>query len=273
MKIKNTIGLLFAVGASLLSSASPTQAALTSIEITANNSGNKVEVTTPGSNNYSAVQVNTGATTVLLAPKPSASPTPKPNPSPTPKPTPKPTPSPTPISNEYVKIQIKHQTQESMLCGPTSVSMMLSKIGFNYTPRQIKLASLNKPYYGESAPFNYYTSITFDGLKKALNTLGITNWRTAHYDSFDFNKGLNDIKNSLRNGYPVMLCITVGGDRSGYGHAVVAVGFDEKNQRLIVDDPNTQAPGISYYTYSSLEKGIWSNIFIGLTSRSALFMF
>jgi hypothetical protein len=263
MKIKNTIGLLFAVGASLLSSPCSAQAALTSIEITVNNSGNKVEVTTPGSNNYSVVEVNTGATTAPWAPKPSASPTPKPTPKP----------SPTPISNEYIKIQIKHQTQESMLCGPTSVSMMLSKIGFNYTPRQIKLASLNKPYYGESAPFNSYTSITFEGLKKALNTLGITTWRTVHYDSFDFNKGLNDIKSSLRRGYPVMLCITVGGNRSGYGHAVVAVGFDEKNQRLIVDDPNTQAPGISYYTYSSLEKGIWSNIFLGLTSRSTLFMF
>lgn len=197
---------------------------------------------------------------------------------------PAPSPSPTPVvlgngrgriptepfvQAEYVLIQVKHQRQETQQCVPTSASMMLASIGLNYPPRQIKLATLRKPYYGPSTPFNYYTPTSFSGLPPSLKYLNIFNWRCATYLSTELARGLTDIKNSLRRKYPVMLCLT---EDTGYGHAVVVCGFDDKNLRLITSDPAIDSPGIRYIPYSQLDKR-WSNKFFGNASRMVTFMY
>ena len=83
-----------------------------------------------------------------------------------------PLPDPCNNSTESITLNVKHQVQETMLCLPTSASMMLSKLGWNFHPRQIKLASLGKTWYGPSAPFNDFTGMSFMGLQTALQKLG-----------------------------------------------------------------------------------------------------
>jgi uncharacterized protein YvpB len=171
-------------------------------------------------------------------------------------------------STESITLSVKHQIQETMLCLPTSASMMLSKLGWNFHPRQIKLASLGKTWYGPSAPFNDYTGMTFMGLQTALQKLGQKGMCTTYSDQ-NFTIGLEDIKNSIRRGYPVIIGTTV---QVYYGHAVLVIGFDEKNKRVVIDNPAYQAPGIVYYSYDDLKNKYWNNKFFGSTSRSVFFM-
>lgn len=179
-----------------------------------------------------------------------------------------PLPVPGKNSTESITLNVKHQVQETMLCMPTSASMMLSKLGWNFHPRQIKLASLGKTWYGPSAPFNDYTGMTFMGLQTALQKLGQKGMCTTYSDQ-NFTIGLEDIKNSIRRGYPVIIGTTV---QVYYGHAVLVIGFDEKNKRVVVDNPAYQAPGIVYYSYDDLKNKYWNNKFFGSTSRSVFFM-
>ena len=179
-----------------------------------------------------------------------------------------PLPVPGKNSTESITLNVKHQVQETMLCMPTSASMMLSKLGWNFHPRQIKLASLGKTWYGPSAPFNDYTGMTFMGLQTALQKLGQKAMCTTYSDQ-NFTIGLEDIKNSIRRGYPVVLGTTV---QVYYGHAVLVIGFDEKNKTVVIDNPAYQAPGIVYYSYDDLKNKYWNNKFFGSTSRSVLFM-
>jgi hypothetical protein len=189
---------------------------------------------------------------------------PKASPRPAPKPTPKPPrtlpnpkppgPPANPQNPSYFKINLNHQEQEYMLCVPTSASIMLDKFGWNYPPRQIKLATLRKPWYGQSTPFNNWTPMSIGDLFRGFDYLGIKNWRIGFYDSTEFDIGLNDIKESIRQGNPVMIIVTYGGP---VGHAMAVCGYDDANQRLIINDPANRKPGIVYYSYSDLRDKHW----------------
>jgi hypothetical protein len=144
--------------------------------------------------------------------------------------------------------------------------MMLSKFGFNYPPRQIKLATLGKPYYGPNTPFNNWNGTSFQGLIYGISYLGIYTWRHSVFPNAEFEKGFSEIKSSLRRGYPVMICITTS---SSYLHAVVVSGFDEKNKQLIINDP-MNPNGSSFLAYDRF-KTIWWNR--PSTTRSAVFMY
>jgi len=172
-----------------------------------------------------------------------------------PTPTPKPTPVPPP-STSYVKLNITHQTQEYMLCVPTSASMMASKTGWNYPPRQIKLATLGLRWYGPTTAFSYWTPMSLFELSIGLRYLNINSWRSESYAISDFQRGLDDIKDSLRKGFPVMIVVWYS---TSIGHAMVVTGYDDRNQTLIMNDPGMRSPGLAYYTYNSLRDNYWKN--------------
>lgn len=192
---------------------------------------------------------------------------------PTPVPTPYPAPSPTPAlnPNEYIKINLNHITQERNLCVPTCASMMLFKFGWNYTPRQLKLMTLNKPYYGPAAPFSDYTGMKFSELISALRSKAGIRWTEKLYPgTYDgYLKGLNDIKNSLRRGYPVMIGLYYG----TYGHVVTVCGFDEKNKTIIVNEPLLRSPGLKTIKYTDIQGIFWSNRAFNSTMRSVVYMY
>jgi hypothetical protein len=182
-----------------------------------------------------------------------------------PSPIPKPTPIPPP-STSYIKLNVNHQKQESMLCYPTSASMLLSTRGWNYPPRQIKLATMGYVWYGPSTPFSYWSPMSASGLFKGLDFLGVKGWRLESYLSTDFQKGLDEIKDALRKGFPVIILVWYG---PGIGHAMVVSGYDDRNQRLIMNDPGMSAPGIAYYSYVSLRDTYWKN---SINRRSVVLM-
>lgn len=197
-----------------------------------------------------------GEDQIWVIPKATPTPTPKPTPKP-PRPLPNPPKPPVPPSSpssSYFKINLNHQEQEYMLCVPTSASIMLDKFGWNYPPRQIKLATLRKPWYGQSTPFNNWTPMTIGDLFRGLDYLGIKNWKFGFYNNSEFNIGLNEIKASIRQGNPVLIVVTYGGP---VGHAMAVCGYDDANQRLIINDPANRKPGIVYYSYSDLRDKNW----------------
>lgn len=161
------------------------------------------------------------------------------------------------------QLKVRPVKQETNQCVPTSASMMLALKGWNYPPRQIKLATKNQPYYGPNTPFNDFTMTKLGELKKGLDMLGHKNWRTGAYKETDvgLRQGLSDIKNSLKMGKPVL--ITVG------MHAVVICGFDDDSQLFTIADPGTGSVGT--YTYSSMNS-VWTSRIGRLVLRGALFM-
>jgi hypothetical protein len=225
----------------------------------------------PGEDQIWFIPKPTPKPTPAPTPKPTPAPTPKPTPAPTPKPTPAPTPKPTPAPTpapvpSYFKINLNHQEQEHMLCVPTSASIMLNKFGWNYPPRQIKLATLRKPWYGQSTPFNNWTPMSLWDILDGMDYLNIKTWNIGWWHLADFQKGLDAIKSSVRMGYPVMIVVTFGGP---IGHAMAVCGYDDVNQRLIMNDPANKSPGIVYYSYASLRDTNWK---MGGEFRCVVFM-
>ena len=166
------------------------------------------------------------------------------------------------FAGESAQLKVKPIKQEPEQCIPTSASMMLALNGWNYPPRQIKLATKNKPYYGPNTPFNDFTMTSLGDLKKGLSTLG-QNWRTGAYkgDAAGLTKGMQDIKASLKNGKPVLLGVGL--------NAVVVCGFDDDNKLFTIADPGTGSIGT--YAYSSMES-IWNYRAQRVNLRGALFM-
>jgi hypothetical protein len=190
-------------------------------------------------------------------PRATPTPTPKPTPKPPrplpnpPKPPVPPTPAPIPA---YFKINLNHQEQEYMLCVPTSASIMLNKFGWNYPPRQIKLATMRLPWYGPSTPFNHWTPMGLGALLDGLDYLGIKNWRIGWYSQDEYQRGLDELKASIRQGNPVMIIVSYGGP---VAHAMAVCGYDDVNKRLIINDPGARTPGVVYYSYDDLKNKNW----------------
>lgn len=166
------------------------------------------------------------------------------------------------FAREATQLKVKPIKQETNQCVPTGASMMLALYGWNYPPRQIKLATKNQPYYGPNTPFNDFTMTNFGDLKKGLLTLG-HNWRTGSFPGTEagLQKGISQIKDSLRMGKPVL--IVVG------RHAVVVCGFNDYSMLFTIADPATGST--TTYPYSSMGS-IWGTKTGRVVLRGALFM-
>ena len=167
-----------------------------------------------------------------------------------------------------VEVKMTDQRQEALQCVPTGASMMLSSKGWNYPPRQIKLLSLNKPYYGPTTPFNYFTGTNYAQLKTALDQLG-QKWTSVTFknDAAGWTAGLNRFKDSINRGYPVLIHVSL---TRGIGHAMVVKGYDDETQTLIVSDPGDAKT--KYFAYKDIA-GIWNLTHSRINLRSCMFMF
>lgn len=167
-----------------------------------------------------------------------------------------------------VEVNMVNQRQEHNLCVPTGASMMLSSKGWNYPPRQIKLLSLNKPYYGPTTPFNYFTGMNYTQLITALNQIG-QRWTSVTFknDAAGWTAGLNRFKDSINRGYPVLINVSLG---RGLGHAMVVKGYDDEKQILIVSDPGDAKT--KYFAYKDIA-GIWNLLHSRVNLRNCMFMF
>lgn len=135
----------------------------------------------------------------------------------------------------------------------TAAAMALQHFGSSATPREIKVLSRGKKY-DPAAEFNDFTGTFFRDLLSAVSKLGFT-WRNQAYPRTEAGakSGLTDTRKSIDQGSPVLLDTLFYGD-----HVVVAVGYDNAAQKLIIMDSNIPAPGIRIISYKHFEE-IWNS--------------
>ena len=150
-------------------------------------------------------------------------------------------------------VELTHQRQEKNLSVTTSAAMVLHRFGSSATAREVKVLSRNKKY-DPAAEFNDFTGTLFRDLISAVAKLGFT-WRNQAYPRTEdgAKTGLGDIKRSIDQGNPVLLDTMFFG-----GHVLVANGYDDAAQNLIIVDSNIQAPGIRMISYKHFEE-IWNS--------------
>jgi hypothetical protein len=165
---------------------------------------------------------------------------------------------------EIVQLRVTPVWHQPNLCMPACASMMLSTFGWNYHQREIKLLSLNKPYYGLKAPFSDYTPMTPDQLVYAVSKIN-QKWTTVYYNDHPelYDAYLNGIKNSLRKGYPVLVGIGL--------HAIIVTGFNDSKKTITVVDPACNVTRSKFvHSYEYFEK-IWRYKYVPY--RLAIYMF
>lgn len=162
-------------------------------------------------------------------------------------------------------IELSHQQQETNLCVPTSASMVLQRSGTTISPREIKMLSSNKRQR-RNQEFDDFTATMFSDLIAGLSKVGVR-WeqRTYRNHKYGFRDGLEELKVSLDDGWPVLA------DTSLYGgHTFVVVGYDEAKQQIIAVDPAIPAPGLRAISYDDFED-IWNSRGVGFNGRGAVF--
>ena len=162
-------------------------------------------------------------------------------------------------------LPLKPLRGELNLCVPTSAAAILQRFGSRVTPREIK-ALTKVDVYDPKSEFTDFTITYYKDLLIALTKLGIT-WNEKLYanDHQGFLSGLKDIQGSIDQGNPVLLDTTLFGT-----HTVVASGYDEAAQRLIIFDTNIPPPGIRVVPYSDVET-FWNSRNVGYDGRAAIF--
>lgn len=169
--------------------------------------------------------------------------------------------------SEVYAVKLEHIRQETNLCVPTSVAMVLAAFGDRYSPRELKVISRGKSY-NRVEPFNDFTPTWFKDMAAGLRQIN-KNWTHASFSNDDegFMKGLTAIEASLKQGIPVLV------DTSGLytdGHTLVIAGMDTGKKRVTLVDPRLAAPGRRQMSYDEL-KSKWNSTAVGWNGRAALF--
>lgn len=165
------------------------------------------------------------------------------------------------ISSKIVRLDVPHIRQKTNLCVPTSSAMILKYYGTKHDPVSLKeLAEGYKPKSRRNKTFTYWKD-----MRHALKKVG-KNWPIKVYGKTarGFNRGLGDIKNSLRGGRPVMIDVHLGG-----GHTFVVMGFNDIEKVVYIRDPDISGLKSRILTYKQLQTS-WHNHKFG-NSRSVFF--
>ena len=169
------------------------------------------------------------------------------------------------IRGKSAYIQLNHQGQETLLCVPTSASMVLNYYGKIASPREIKTLT-RKHNYDPQEKFDDFTITFFGDLNSAVKKLGFR-WETKGYpnDESGLRKGLRDITRSLDAEKPVLIDTSING-----GHTFVVNGYDEDKEELIITDPAITSPGIRVISYGEIGR-IWNSGGVGSPIRAAVY--
>ena len=165
------------------------------------------------------------------------------------------------VSKNLVRLDVPHIRQPRYLCVPTSAAMILQYFGESYDPKLLKKYAENyKPASKRNATFTYWVDMEY-----AIRQIG-KRWKIRNYPKTKagFEKGISDIRKSLRNGNPVMIDVHLGG-----GHTFVVMGYDDYKQEVYIRDPNLAASRSRILPYSELLAS-WHNHRFS-NSRSAFF--
>lgn len=166
------------------------------------------------------------------------------------------------ISRNVVLLDIPHKSQGAdPLCVPTSSAMILAYYGENYDKWSLKkLAEGYKPVEQRNRDFTYWVD-----MQHAIRSVG-RKWNIKSYPNTNkgFSRGLKDIRQSLRNGKPVMIDVLLDA-----GHTFVIAGFNDTEQVVYIRDPLLNRSQMRVLSYVRLRED-WHNHRFG-PNRSAFF--
>lgn len=165
------------------------------------------------------------------------------------------------ISKSVVVLDVPHIRQKRDHCVPTSAAMILRYYGETHDPALLKrYAEEHKPKSKRNTTFTYWVD-----MRRALKVIG-KNWTIRDYPKTErgYQRGLNDIKRSLRAKRPVMIDVHL-----GPGHTFVIMGFNDEKQVVYIRDPDLPKSRSRILPYSELRRS-WHNHRFG-NSRSAFF--
>lgn len=114
-------------------------------------------------------------------------------------------------------------TMEDNGCGITSLSIILSGYGKNYTPEDLRK--------------KYYPKLNYDNLSKELKNFGIEN-SDFYYDSINCSE--KSIKSHLESGKPIIICVWTENGKNRWtekSHYMVLLATDGNNM-VYVSNPN-----------------------------------
>ncbi len=154
------------------------------------------------------------------------------------------------VQDELVFLNVKHIRQKPGCCVPTSCAMILRYLGESANPGSLKkLAENHKPADQRNKEFTYWKDMLFALKKKGHN------WNVERFEKTDagFEKGLDKIKECLRNELPVMIEVHLDA-----GHSFVVMGFDDEQQQVFIRDPWIASNQARILSYQKL-KDCWHN--------------
>ena len=146
-------------------------------------------------------------------------------------------------------------------CVTASVSMVLAYYGRELSPAQIKHVAED---WNHPLKRNVWVTSWLD-MQEGLRRIG-EKWEIRHYEKTKrgFQKGLRDIKRSLRRGRPVLIDVDL-----LTGHTFVLVGYDDDKQIVYIRDPLLKDGRMRVLSYWTLYRD-WHNRRLART-RSAFF--
>jgi len=154
------------------------------------------------------------------------------------------------VKEESIYCEINHIRQGNNLCVCASAEMVLAYYGQIMDQKDIKRLAEGKNL--KDSDRNMYTATLFVELVRGLKKKGI-NWQTKSYEMNNFNGGLKFIISQIKSKNPVLVDTTLYG-----GHTVVINGYNEKDKKIIITDPNIGSPGIRILTEEEFKK-IWNS--------------
>lgn len=160
-----------------------------------------------------------------------------------------------------VVLNVPYMAQKPWHCVPTSAAMILAYYGRGHDPDDLKKRAEDyKPQVSRNVQFTLWRDMLH-----ALKEIG-ERWEIRDYPKTPegFRKGLDDIKDALRSGNPVMIDVHLDA-----GHTFVLIGFDDTQKVVFIRDPALRSTESRVLSYDVLE-GAWHNHRFG-PERSAFF--
>ena len=151
----------------------------------------------------------------------------------------------------------KWMTRQSWMAGniATCSSMVLNSFGDKVNPREVYCWASGEQYAPTKDRYTW-EDYWYSEVAAGIGRIGYQ-WvfkSPFRNTSFDFQAGIQEIKNNLDKGCPVIVSVTWNETRRDKFRAVIINGYDDSTKRVYITDPSIASPGLRIISYKNLEK-------------------